>query len=129
VNRVTLRNRIATQTLAFILDMPGPVRRLALNRVVNEAPPLSVLLAEEELLEEHIRRTVTGVWHPTGTCRMGRDDDPEAVTDSTGRVRGAAGLRVADNSIIPEIPRANTTLPAVMIGERMADLVLASGRT
>ena len=109
--------------------MPGPVRRLALNRVVNDAPPLSVLLAEGELLEEHIRRTVTGVWHPTGTCRMGRDDDPEVVTDPAGRVRGVAGLRVADNSIIPEIPRANTTLSAVMIGERLADLVLASDRT
>ena len=129
VNRVTLRNRLATQTLALILDMPRPVRRLALNRLVNEAPPLDVLLAHEELLEEHVRRTVTGVWHPTGTCRMGRDDDPEAVTDPAGRVRGVAGLRVADNSIIPEIPRANTTLPAIMIGERVADLVLASDAT
>ena len=109
--------------------MPRPVRRLALDRLVNEAPPLDVLLAHEELLEEHVRRTVTGVWHPTGTCRMGRDDDPQAVTDPAGRVRGVAGLRVADNSIIPEIPRANTTLPAIMIGERVADLVLASDAT
>lgn len=65
-----------------------------------------------------IRDTVTHYYHPVGTCRMGADD--AAVCDPDGRVRGLEGVAVADASLMPAIPRANTNLPAVMIGEIMA---------
>jgi choline dehydrogenase-like flavoprotein len=72
-----------------------------------------------------LRRFVAGsaqtVWHPVGTCRMGQDE--EAVVDSALRVRGIDCLRVADASIMPEIPRGNTNAPSIMIGERAADLI------
>jgi 5-(hydroxymethyl)furfural/furfural oxidase len=55
---------------------------------------------------------------------MGRDDDPLAVTDPSGRVMGVAGLRVADASIMPMVPCANTNLPTIMIGEKLAATIL-----
>lgn len=62
------------------------------------------------------------VWHPVGTCKMG--DDSTAVVDSTLRVHGVDGLRVADASIMPTQIRAHTHAPAVMIGEKASDLIL-----
>jgi 5-(hydroxymethyl)furfural/furfural oxidase len=61
--------------------------------------------------------------HASGTCRMGGRDDPAAVVDPFGRVIGYDGLRVADASIMPDLPRANTHLPTVMIGERIASMI------
>jgi len=121
--RVTLWNKLTTNLLAALLDASPAIRRLALEHLVNDAPQIDRLLADEALLEEHIARTVSGVWHPAGTCRMGDVSDPAAVTDFVGRVRGVQGLRIADNSVMPEVPRANTNLPAMMIGERMSALI------
>jgi 5-(hydroxymethyl)furfural/furfural oxidase len=59
--------------------------------------------------------------HAVGTCRMGAVDDPRAVVDPEGRVRGVEGLRVVDASIMPEVPRANTHLTAVMLAEHLAE--------
>ncbi len=61
--------------------------------------------------------------HASGTCRMGRPDDPRAVVDPECRVIGCTGLRVIDASIMPEVPRANTHLTTVAIAERMADVL------
>lgn len=60
-------------------------------------------------------------YHIVGTCRMGAVDDPLAVVDPACRVIGVEGLRVIDASIMPEVPRANTHLTTVMIGEHMAE--------
>jgi len=59
--------------------------------------------------------------HAGGTCRMGPPGDPRAVVDPEGRVYGAEGLRVVDASIMPEVPRANTHLTAVMLAEHLAE--------
>jgi len=68
--------------------------------------------------DQAIRDTVTHYYHPVGTCRMGTD--AMAVCDAEGRVHGLPGVIVADASLMPQIPRGNTNLPAVMIGERIA---------
>ena len=75
-------------------------------------------------LTEWLRATAMTTFHPVGTCKMG--SDPMAVVDSKLRVHGIDGLRVADASIMPIISSGNTNAPAIMIGERCADFVLAA---
>lgn len=81
----------------------------------------------DEALSTQIWANVRTYHHPTGTCAMGRDPR-HAVVDARGRVHGTEGLVVADASIMPEIPSANTNLPTIMLAERIA-AGLASGAT
>ncbi len=78
-------------------------------------------MKSDEALAEYVRATINTIYHPVATCRMGPDDDERAVVDQYCRVRGVAGLRVVDASVMPGIPRANTNLSCIMIGERVAD--------
>jgi choline dehydrogenase len=71
-----------------------------------------------------IRQQAYSVFHPCGTCRMG-PDPADSVVDASLRVHGFSGLRVADASIFPTIPSGNTNAPAMMVGERAAELMLA----
>jgi len=77
--------------------------------------------ADRQALNELVRTNATTVWHPVGTCRMGRDR--MAVVDPHLRVYGIDGLRIADASVMPTIPSGNTNAPTIMIGERAADLI------
>ena len=65
----------------------------------------------------------TTIFHPVGTCKMGRDDDPMAVLDSQLRVRGIQHLRVVDASAMPTITSGNTAAPTMMIAQRAAELL------
>jgi len=72
-------------------------------------------------LAAFIRRKAETVYHPVGSCRMGSDAD--AVVDSELRVRGVAGLRVVDASVMPCLPGGNTNAPTIMIAEMAADFI------
>ena len=74
-------------------------------------------------LRAWIRGTVGSYWHPAGTCRMGPDTDPDAVTDPQLRVRGITGLRVADASVMPVIPNAPLHATVLAIAEKAASLI------
>jgi len=93
----------------------------------GRALPNEGLIASDELLADDgraadfVRRTVTTIFHPVGTARMGPDGDDDAVVDQYCRVRGTENLLVADASVMPNIPRANTNLTCMVIGERVAD--------
>ena len=65
-------------------------------------------------------------YHGVGTCRFGPDGDPMAVTTPDLRVRGIDNLWVADASVLPTVPRANTNLAAIMVGEIAARTIAAS---
>jgi choline dehydrogenase len=88
---------------------------------------LSGTFPGEDELEQWLLENCQDTQHPVGSCRMGAVDDPRSVVDPDCRVIGIAGLRVVDASIMPEIPRANTHLTSVMIGERIASRIF-SGR-
>jgi 5-(hydroxymethyl)furfural/furfural oxidase len=125
-NAVTLKNYLAMGAAGWVLDGPGPMRDLLIRRVITEGPDLPAILADESLLEEFVRATAMGIKHLSCTCRMGRDDDPMAVTRPDGSVRGIGGLRVVDASIMPSLPRCNTNLTTMMIAEKISDAMLAS---
>ncbi|KAJ8985234.1 hypothetical protein NQ317_018263 [Molorchus minor] len=77
----------------------------------------------DEYWKCHIRTISMTIYHPVGTCKMGPAWDKEAVVDPRLRVYGVGGLRVIDASIMPTIPSGNTNAPAIMVGEKGADLV------
>ena len=75
-------------------------------------------------LDDFIRAHAESAYHPCGTCRMGRADDPASVVDPECRVIGVEGLRVADSSIFPRITNGNLNGPSIMTGEKAADHIL-----
>jgi choline dehydrogenase len=81
-------------------------------------------LSGAEAYEASIRRYAQTLYHPVGTCRMGRD--ARSVVDPELRVRGVEGLRVADASVMPTIIRGHTNAPSIVIGERASDLLKAA---
>lgn len=80
-------------------------------------------LRDRARLEAWIRRNCSTGAHPSCTARMGPEDDPGAVADQYGRVHGVRGLRIADASLMPVVPSANTNVPTIMVGERVAEWV------
>jgi choline dehydrogenase-like flavoprotein len=78
----------------------------------------------DEALRAHCKRFVKTNYHPAATARMGADGDPMAVLDSRMRVRGIDNLRVCDMSAVPNINAGNTNAPAMMLGDRCADLIM-----
>ena len=90
-----------------------------------EGYTLKQMMTDDDAIEEFVRKAAVGVWHASCTCRMGVDDDPMAVTDNAGRVRGVDGLRVVDASIFPVVPCANTNFPTLMTAEKISDTILS----
>ncbi|SFS39131.1 choline dehydrogenase [Sulfitobacter marinus] len=91
--------------------------------VKSEIQPGADVQTDDEL-DAFIREHAESAYHPCGTCRMGRADDPDAVVDPQGRVIGVDGLRVADSSIFPRITNGNLNAPSIMVGEKMSDHIL-----
>ncbi|WP_420568189.1 choline dehydrogenase [Thalassovita sp.] len=89
----------------------------------HEIQPGADLQTDDEL-DSFIREHAESAYHPCGTCRMGRADDPLAVVDPQARVIGVDGLRVADSSIFPRITNGNLNAPSIMVGEKVSDLLL-----
>jgi choline dehydrogenase len=83
--------------------------------------PTDAELADPAALESFIRRHCATGAHPSCTARMGPADDEYAVCDELGFVRGVGNLRIADASLMPRVPSANTNVPTIMIGERIGE--------
>lgn len=91
--------------------------------VKHEIQP-GAALHDDAALDDFIRAHAESAYHPCGTARMGRRDDPMAVVDPEGQVIGVKGLRVADSSVFPRITNGNLNAPTIMTGEKIADHIL-----
>jgi choline dehydrogenase len=130
--------RIAHALLSSDADIDGLIRGSELCRAIFAADAFRGARLRERLpgpevrtrdeWVDYLRRTAFLGYHPIGTCRMGPAGDPMAVVDAELRVRGIAGLRVADASIFPQPISGNTNAATMMIGEKAADLILAARR-
>jgi 5-(hydroxymethyl)furfural/furfural oxidase len=111
----TTRNSFLSRLVATAVDAPFRLQH-AVQSWVGKAPDKE---SAEALLD-----LVAPIFHPVGTCRMGRPSDPMAVVDASCRVHGIDGLRIIDSSIMPAIPRANTCIPTMMIAEHAVRSIL-----
>jgi len=89
----------------------------------KEIQPGSEVQTDTEL-DAFILKHVESAYHPCGTCKIGRSDNPMAVVDPECRVIGVNALRVVDSSIFPRIPNGNLNGPSIMVGEKGADMIL-----
>jgi 5-(hydroxymethyl)furfural/furfural oxidase len=124
MGRYNRKNKLITGALAVLLDGPTALRRYLIENLVMEGVTLQDVLTDDDKLEAYVRSAEVGMRHASCSCRMGSDDDPMAVTDPSGRVRGVAGLRVVDASVFPVVPCANTNFPVLMTAEKIADAIL-----
>jgi choline dehydrogenase-like flavoprotein len=114
-------------------DLAHLVAGVKLAREILATSPLKEIIAEEfypgpsvtsdEDIAAAVRTSCNTIFHPTGTCKMGKADDAMAVVDAELRVHGLRNLRVADASIMPRICGGNTNAPVIMIAEKCAELL------
>jgi 5-(hydroxymethyl)furfural/furfural oxidase len=118
---VNAKNKILTAIAAALMDGPSALRHYIIDTFVVEGFTFDEVMNDEEAMEAFVRKAAIGVWHASCSCRMGRPDDPMAVVDTQGRVKGVQGLRVVDASIFPVVPCANTNFPTLMAAEKIAE--------
>jgi choline dehydrogenase len=104
--------------VAVLVDGVEALRRLAATDALRAYAAHEARPGSDVDAERHVRETARGFFHPVGTCAIG------AVVDGDGRVHGCDGLSVADASIMPSIPRANTNLSTIAVAERLAERML-----
>lgn len=129
--------RISLNYMGTPEDVAAQVRAVRLGLQLFQAPALASLidrvllpapnLNSDEQLASFVREHGKTEYHPTGTCRMGADP-ATSVVDLELRLRGLAGVRIADASIFPRIPAGNTNAPTIMVAERAVDLMLATSQ-
>jgi len=117
---VNAKNKVLTAIAAMMMDGPAALRRYMIDNFIVEGFTFEDVMNDDEALEAFVRKAAIGVWHASCSCRMGRPDDPMAVVDTQGRVRGVQGLRIVDASIFPVVPCANTNFPTLMTAEKIA---------
>ncbi|QDY80337.1 GMC family oxidoreductase [Streptomyces qinzhouensis] len=98
-----------------------PVSKICDGRFDEINAELLAVVDDDRALDRYLLRTAGDGQHLTSSCRMGDPADPATVVDPGGRVLGTEGLYVADASVLPSCPRANTNLVSIMVGELMAD--------
>jgi choline dehydrogenase len=140
LGRITLRSADAMDNpiidpryMTHPYDLTLQIEGLRAARDVAAQEPLKSLIAAElapghgtqddAALEQYVRATSGCIWHPVGTCRMGKGED--AVVDAQLRVHGVRSLRVVDASVMPQITSGNTNAPTIMIAEKAADMILS----
>ncbi len=128
LNRITPANKLESAVIAGLIDLFPPLAGPMFSTLADRRVDLAALVEDDAALAQHIRDNVAGTFHPLGTCRMGAAGDRDAVVDTCGRVRGIAGLRVVDASIMPTAPRGNTNIPTIMLAEKISAAIAEEAR-
>lgn len=128
LNQPGRANLLAGNIIAAMLDGPDALRRLVIKRGIARGDIDEATMRTETWQTKTVRNRSFGTYHPSGTCRMGSVTDPETVVDSSCSVHGLEGLSVVDASIMPQLVRANTNIPVIMVAERASELILAASR-
>lgn len=121
INVLNTRNRLLTSVAAALMDGPAALRHYLIDNFIVEGFTFNDVMNDDGALEAFVRKAAYGIWHASCSCRMGRNEDPMAVVDPQGRVKGVEGLRVVDASIFPVVPCANTNFPVLMTAEKIAE--------
>jgi 5-(hydroxymethyl)furfural/furfural oxidase len=124
--RDDLPARLLSAAGAAAMDLFPGVRRKMVRDAGTDIGAILALSADR--LAEFLRLATSMGGHPTGTCRLGSPDDRNAVVDSRCRVIGVRDLRVVDTSIFPTPMTAGTNIPAIMAGEKAADMIIQERR-
>jgi len=123
IGQPTRANRLKTGAVAGLLDGGTLARRLLMPALLGSERQLAEVFGDDRKLRDWVKESAWSSWHPVGTCKMGAAGDPGAVVDEQGRVSKLGGLRVIDCSVMPTIVSANTNIPAIMIAEKLADVI------
>ena len=126
-------NYLSTQ-----VDCDTIVAGMRWGRKIAAQPALAPYIDHEQMpgpaaqtdadLLDYVRESGSTIYHPVGTCAMGRADDPRSVVGPDCRVHGIQGLRVVDASVMPRLVSGNTNAPTIMIAEKASDMIRAAAR-
>ena len=129
VNGIGAEGAIKAFAASTVLASPAPLRRAVLGGAIRPGRLVADRNGSRPLADAEILAASGTMFHPSCTCAIGREDDRMAVVDPQCRVYGVQALRVADASVMPSVPSANTNIPTIMIAERVADFVRAGSRS
>ncbi len=126
--KITLNYLSTEQDLRVASDSLKLTRKIVASPALKKYMPQECKPGVQYQTEEELYKAAgeigTTIFHPVGTCKMGRIDDPQAVVDSQLKLKGVSGLRIVDASIMPTITSGNTNSPTLMIAEKAAELIL-----
>jgi choline dehydrogenase-like flavoprotein len=125
-NRPGLAGKVLAMAAEAAANSPALVRRAIFGRAFKSGAPAAYRGGGREISDQQILSSISPMGHPVGTCAMGRADDPMAVVDEAFRVHGIDNLFVADASVMPVIPSANTNLPTLLLAELAAERIGAA---
>jgi choline dehydrogenase-like flavoprotein len=111
-----------------VLNAPAALRRAVIGRAIRPGRLIADESGSRPVADDEILDATGASFHPSSTCAIGTADNPMAVVDPECRVYGVEALRVADASVMPSIVSANTNMPTMMIGERVAEFIRAGAR-
>jgi 5-(hydroxymethyl)furfural/furfural oxidase len=126
INGLGVPGMIRAAATTAVLQAPAAIRRAAIGAAIRPGRLVADGGASWPLADEEIIGASGAMFHPSGTCAIGSENNKMAVVDPECRVYGVRGLRVADASVMPSVPSANTNIPTIMIGERVADFIKAN---
>jgi choline dehydrogenase-like flavoprotein len=123
INGIGLSGMVKAMGATAVLAAPAPLRRAMIGAAIKPGRLIADEKSTYPISDEEILDATGASFHPASSCAIGPADDPMAVVDPQCRVYGVEGLRVADASVMPSIVTANTNMPTIMIGERVAEFM------